>query len=377
MSVLRLTRIEEVDELGDEWDRLVARGRRASPFLLRGWLVPWWREFGGDAELQVLCAYDSGSLVATLPLMVRTIGGVATAAFVGGKDAEVADLVADPRRDGEAARALVEAIDADLLHVFGLPRDSTLAAALAPDRIRLAMRAEAPRVSLAQGWKAVYNAKLSGQRRKLHRKRLRQLERHGELVLRVARTEDEIGPALEETFRLHELRWRGRPDRSGLTTPAGRRFHCAAARRMSAGDAARIALVELAGSAVGAFYYLRVGDRACATSMAYDPAFARCSPGWIATLLALETAADEGVREFEFLGGLEEYKVVLADELAPLHEGFALPRTAAARAHVAGRLATLRFRRTLKQVEPVRRAYYGFFEARRRLRSPVEPATDA
>jgi CelD/BcsL family acetyltransferase involved in cellulose biosynthesis len=207
---------------------------------------------------------------------------------------------------------------------------------------------------------------VSGQRRKVTRKRLRALREEGRVELAVAHTAGELEATLDEAVRVHRARWRDLPDRSGFATQRGVAFHRDAAAALATLGVPRIATLRLDGRLIAYYYWLALGDRVCGADMAYDPAFARWSPGWLATLHMLETAAADGAREIEFLGGLEEYKLVFANDFRPTHEAFAAPRTAAARAYVAARSESLRLRRRLKSVEPVRRFYYdGLAPARR------------
>jgi hypothetical protein len=39
---------EEIEELGQKWDALVASGQRASPLDLSSWVAAWLREFAAD-----------------------------------------------------------------------------------------------------------------------------------------------------------------------------------------------------------------------------------------------------------------------------------------------------------------------------------------
>ena len=90
--------------------------------------------------------------------------------------------------------------------------------------------------------------------------------------------------------------------------------------------------------------------------LAFDPELARCSPGLVNTLDAIEAAADEGLTRVEFLGGGERYKIELADA----HRA-ALPRASAmasgvAAAHTPRRSsATIRTRLRLKQSQRLRK----------------------
>ena len=353
--------------LGEEWDALVRAQSRSSPFQLQGWLVPWWERFGANARLAVEVARRDGRLVAALPLFEQRRPGLVVGRLLGEKRAEIADLLLAPDEPAETARALVDRVRADVLHVFGLPADSLLERALAPEPVRKIVRAEAPLLRAQPTWEETAAAAMSGQRKRLQRKRLRQLEEQGAVELTVARSLEELEPALEDAFRLHELRWGGQPDQSGFVTPEGKEFHRAALRALAPAGVPRIALLELDGRTIGFYYYLALGERVCGADMAYDPEYARFSPGWLATLHMLEVAIDDGARVVEFLGGTEEYKTQMTDELAPLHEALARPRTPAARVYVAAVLGALAARRRLKESERIRRLYYDGLAPLRRL----------
>jgi CelD/BcsL family acetyltransferase involved in cellulose biosynthesis len=363
LSVLRSA--DELDRLGEEWDLLIRSAERSSPFLLRGWLVPWLRIYGENGAPMVLIARRDGRLVAALPMHVRQRFGVLVAGFAGGRHSEIADLVLAPGEDEATARAVVQQLDADVIHVFGLPAGSALERAVAPERLRGAVRAEAPVLIIDASWDELYATRLSSQRKKNHRKRLRQLQAEGSVDFRVVREAPELEGALEEAFRLHALRWDGRPDRSGFTTAKGKEFHRAAVRALAPDSVPVIVLVLLDGRPIAHYYYLRLGERAVAGDMAFDPAYAAFSPGWIATIHTLEVAARDGAAVFEFLGGTEEYKLLFADGDAPLSEAVGCARTLRGRVYQEGMVAALRLRRRLKESARARRLYRRLSDFRR------------
>ena len=214
--------------------------------------------------------------------------------------------------------------------MYGLPTASRLAKALGPS-LEVIQRVEAPVLDLGPGWEAVYQAKTSSKKRNLHRRRRRQLAELGRLEVVVARDLDELEPALEDAFRLHDLRWDGRPDGSGFATPAGRTFQREAIAALAELDVPRIVLLKLDGRAVAFHYYFAFEGRMYVHRLAFDPALARFSPGLVNTLDTIEAAADEGLTRVEFLGGAERYKTELADGFEPLCHGLGLahglPRT--------------------------------------------------
>src|SRR5438132_7793059 len=92
--------IETVDTLdgverlrAEGWDDLVRSAPRPSPFLLHGWVMPWLEYRGRGALLAIHVARRDGRLVGALPLVVRRRRGTAVAEFVGGHQAQLADLL--------------------------------------------------------------------------------------------------------------------------------------------------------------------------------------------------------------------------------------------------------------------------------------------
>jgi CelD/BcsL family acetyltransferase involved in cellulose biosynthesis len=373
----RLTTItdgEAFAALAGEWDPLVLAMPRPSPFLLHAWLRAWWDEYGGgDRRLAVHVAHEDGRLTGALPLFVRRRFGLRVAHVIGEDAAALSDVLVAPDADPATADLLMEraAGAADLADVFGLAADSSLAR-----RLRLIPRAEAPVLDIAEGWDAVYRRRTSGKRRNLHRRRRRQLQELGEVTFTVASRPDELGVALEEAFRLHEARWRDRPEASGFATPAGRRFHRAAVRALAPAGVARIALLGVGGRAVACNYFFVLGDRMYFHELAFDPEFARWSPGQVTTLDTLAAAEAEGVTRVEFLGGAERYKLELADRLEPLYQGLGLASGPRGRAAVVVRTAAWRGRQALKRT-PARRLYYEGLAPARRIARAASMATSS
>ena len=344
---------------------------RPSPFLTHAWLCTWWRHHGGDCALQVHVARRGRRLVGALPLFVSGHHGARIAGYLGGKEAPLADiLVADPEADAVAAKLLerAEAEGNHLLDVFGPPAGSRIARALEPYGLWQIEIVEAPVLSLEDGWEAVYREKTNAKKRNLHHRRRRQLERMGHLEVSVARRAEELELALEEAFDLHELRWRGRPDHSGFATRTGRSFHRAAMLALVELDAPRIVTLRLDGRAIAFHYYFALCGRMYVHRLGFDPAYAPYSPGLVNTLDAITTAAAEGARQVEFLGGGERYKLELADGVQPMHRLLGLAH--GVRGHLMARtaLAATHARLRLKRNPAVNRFYYrGLAPARRAI----------
>jgi CelD/BcsL family acetyltransferase involved in cellulose biosynthesis len=359
---------EAFARLAPEWDVLVRAMPRPSPFLLHAWLEAWVRHYGEGAELTVHVARRDGRLVGALPLLVRPHLGLRTARFLGGRQSALGDLLLAPGENGATGAALAARVrtSADLLDVYGLPTGSRLAATLGC-ALDVIQRVEAPVLDLGLGWESVYQAKTSSKKRNLHRRRRRQLGELGRLEVVVARSLEELRPALEEAFRLHDLRWDGRPDGSGFASSLGRPFQREAIAALAELDVPRIVLLTLDGRAVAFHYYFAFEGGMYVHRLAFDPALARFSPGLVNTLDTIEAASDEGLTRVEFLGGAERYKTELADGFEPLCHGLGLATGARARAVVAARLGVIRLRLRLKRSSTLHRMYMDGVAPVRRL----------
>jgi CelD/BcsL family acetyltransferase involved in cellulose biosynthesis len=361
---------EGFEALGaDGWDELVQAMARPSPFLLHGWLLAWWRHEGHGAELAVHVAWRGERLVGAVPLCVVRRHGLRVTNFMGGVHSALADLLVGEQEPESTTHALAEraaAIDHDLADLFGLPAASRLAQALGT-RLRMIERIEAPVLDLSIGWDAAYRAKTDSKKRNLHKRRRRQLSELGTLEVVRARSLAELEPALADAVRLHEARWSGRPDGSGFATDDGRLFNSEALTVLAARDAARIVTLKLDGRPIAFHYYLVFARRMYVYRLAFDPEFARFSPGLLATLDALEWAGEEGLERVEYLGGDERYKLELSDRLEPLSQGIGLARTNRGKAYVAARLAAIRVRRRLKRSQRLHKLYFDTLAPARRL----------
>jgi CelD/BcsL family acetyltransferase involved in cellulose biosynthesis len=341
------------------WDGLVRGAPRPSPFLLHGWVHEWWRHFGRDRRLAVAAAHRDGALVGVLPLCARRRAGVWIGEFLGGHESALADVLLAPGEPVQTASALIAAVRREVAAVdlFGLPGDSVLKAASPPGALSFIERVAAPTMTMPDGFEAVYTERTSSKTRNTHRRRRKQLDALGDVRFRVARSAEDLVPALAEAQRLHALRWAGRPDLSEFTTPTGRAFHAAALRRLAALDVIRIVLCELDGHAIAHHYYFAIDGRMVVHCLAFDPAYQDVSVGLTTNLETLRAASAEGLTRVEFLGGDERYKLELADGSAPLYQAVGLSSGVAGVAATAWRRSLIRLRLRLRSSPLARRAY--------------------
>jgi len=352
---------EAFARLGEGWDALVRAMPRPSPFLLHCWLLEWWRHYGDGCRLAVEVAFRGTALVGALPLITYRRRGLRVATFVGAGQSALADVLIARDERPDLVEALVErssSSDHDFAELYGLPEGCRLATMNGPRKLHFFQRVPAPVLDLRAGWEATYRAKTTSRKRAHHRHRRRQLAALGRFEIERSATPGELEPALEEGFRLHELRWRNRPDGSGLVTATGKRFNRAVVRALAQIDTTRIVLLKIDGRPIAFSWYFLLEGRTFLHRLAFDPAFGRYSPGLVNALDSLELAAEEGATRVEYLGGAERYKLELSDGFEPLCLGLGLPGTVAGRSVVAARARWLALRARAKRSELVQKIYY-------------------
>jgi CelD/BcsL family acetyltransferase involved in cellulose biosynthesis len=341
---------DEFEAVEDRWRDLTEVSSCASPFLLHGWLAERWRRVG---DALVVTAWRGEHIVAALPLTFVERRGLHVAEFLAGPYAGLDVLLAEGEPVETAARVLdVARRHAGVLEVFGLGDGSVFARAWR-GRLPLLRLAGAPMLSLREGWDAAYVRRTSAKSRNQLRRRLRRLEELGAVEFTTARMGTELDEALEQSFRLHELRWRTRRDAdlSGYASEGGRVFHRRAAQRLARDDVPRITLLRVDGRAIAFHYWLSHRGVMTVHRLAFDPAYGDCSPGLLATHEAIAQASAEGCTEVAFLRGEDRYKLELADRVEPVYW------TAAGRPIALLRRAELASRQRLKRARVLHRLY--------------------
>jgi CelD/BcsL family acetyltransferase involved in cellulose biosynthesis len=361
------------EQLAPGWDDLVAAMPRPSPFLLHDLCATWWGRPEAFERPVVAVARRGEQLVAALPLEVRSVAGTRIASFPGRHASALADLLLAPGEPLETGAALLRRLREapyDVAWLYGLPRSSRLAAIAAED-LKLSERVESPVLEMPDGFDEVLKTRVRGDHRRGRQRHLRQLAEQGEVAFTVARTPDELVRDLPAAFDLMQRRRAGLPDDSGFSTPGGRGYYLALARRLGPKDVIRLLTLRLDGRPIAFELYYVVATTMVFSMIAFEPELRRFAPGKLAFYEANSRASAEGARRIELLGRLDQYKRELHPELAPLYVGVGLARGARGRAAAAALWLVIDGRRRARESERLRRLYVEGLAPLRRVRARV------
>lgn len=316
MPPLRLETIttsERLVSLRLHWSDLWESCPNATPFQSPEWLLPWWDQLG-RGRLFTLAVWDNNRLVGLAPLFGERYFGLPfrRLLFIGTGNTDYLDLLLAPETSNSALSLMIDAIAVesrswDFCDFQQLrPSSAFLEENLALPFRRCVLEQEVcPILSIAAGPNPLETVLPTRLRSNL-RYYGRRIEREGG-SLGIADPEG-LTDAMYALFQLHETRWRRRKLPGVFTNPRVRRFHQLVARGFAERGWLRLHTLSFEKEIKAALYCFHCRGSAYYYAGGFDPTLARSSPGTVLTGRAIQTAADEGMREFDFLRGDESYK---------------------------------------------------------------------
>jgi CelD/BcsL family acetyltransferase involved in cellulose biosynthesis len=359
-----------LDAVQSDWLRLQATGA-ATPYQSFDWCRAWCEamaETGGAGGLEfepmiVTLRDPRGRALGILPLGVRRRRGLAVASFLGGKHANLAMGLFDPRAAARlAADDLLTALRqaATLLGVdlYRLERQP-LAWHGAPNPLALLPRQPSPdsawRAALARDGEATLKALLSRERRKKLRSKERKLAELGDVEYLEARDPGQAAAILDAFLAQKAERFRRMGIDDPFAGPSIRRFLSRAAAPAGERPPA-LSLFALAvdGRIASVFGGAGLGPRFSGMFMSYDEdaRLARSSPGELLLAHVIRRACARGYPIFDLGAGDAPYKRDYCPEREPLFDSL-LPMTAKGRAGAWALSAALTLKRAAKRSELV------------------------
>lgn len=302
------------------WDALAVTCAR--PFCAPAWMLAWWREErSGDARLRVTLALEGERLIGVAPFFAQVAYGLNELRLLAAGFSHRIGLLAEPGKEEAVAAALAPALatiepqPASLVFegIDAADPWPELLAAHWPGRrptLRTDLTLEAPEIDLD----ACYGTWMEGRPRKFRkeaRRNARRLEEEG-VKSRIGTDREAVAALL----RLHEARWQ---NRGGSEVGGGaERVVAAAAEKLGEQGRLEVVLLESAEGPVSAELVLRAGQVAAFWAGGFDPAWAKHAPGTQTMLVALQAAAERGVRRADLGGGDHPYKRRMADSSRPI-----------------------------------------------------------
>ena len=300
---------DDLDRLAAGWDRLASRS--GSPIQGFAWTRAWAETLGEGYGLRVLVVGSLDEPVGIAPLAARR-RPFASLELLGVRELwEPMDFL---YADAAAAARLAEAV-ADLrapLTLTRVPADSPTVALIEESyrdlgRVHVRDAGTCPYIHLDDGW-ADPEARLSSRRRSDLRRARRRAEQLGELSCELLSPgPSEVGPLLEEAFRVEAAGWKGGARTALALDPGRASFYEAYAATAASDGHLRVCFLRIGGQPVAMQLAVAAGESFWLLKIGYDEEFARCSPGSLLMVETIRYAAEHGLRAYEFLGTADSW----------------------------------------------------------------------
>ena len=164
-----------------------------------------------------------------------------------------------------------------------------------------------PYIELTDAWMEPESRFNSGRRSDFRRAR-RHASQFGEVRYEILSPEpDEVGPLLEEAYRIELASWKGIKGTALAVDPIRGAFYKQYALAASECGMLRLVFLRINGEAAGMQIAIECDDRFWLLKIGHDDRFAKCSPGMLLMLHSVGYAAGRGLKSYEFLGIAEPW----------------------------------------------------------------------
>jgi CelD/BcsL family acetyltransferase involved in cellulose biosynthesis len=301
--------VDRLDSLSEHWTRLAAAS--GNLFCTWEWNELWWQHYGRGRRLRVALLRHDDEIDAIVPLFLWSPGPVRTLRLIGHGHGDRLGPICPRDQTETAVAAMMLALAAERHDVFvgdWVAGDADWASVLGG---RVVRTTGYPILHFRDSSWEEFLAARSHRFRKTLRNRRNRLERANEVSYRYADSAT-LEADLDAAFRLHRARFREHPGCNfcGEHEPFQREF----ARRALERGWLRLLLLEVDGRPVCCEYGFLYENAYFAYQGGRDPDWDKASVGFVLEVESIRRTLEEGVPEYRFLGGEEEYKYRLPTE---------------------------------------------------------------
>jgi CelD/BcsL family acetyltransferase involved in cellulose biosynthesis len=350
LSAVRAYDVAEISELGDflgleaEWNALLDESACDLPFMRHEWFHVWWNHFGAGKRLSILVARRDGRLALAMPLYEERVAWLLVP-FVTLRSITNAHSfryhLLLRRGEEESVRAAWQYLARrprpwHMLELerfeTGMPADRELVLAAERDHhpVGVWTGGESPYLRLEGTWEQ-YLASLKQKFRANLRNRLKRLRQMGTLEYELVGERSLLASALDDAFAIERSGWKGEQGSAIAQDPALRAFYGEWAERAADLGWLRLWFLKLNGKRIAFEYDLEYKRILYCMKIGYEPELQPYAVGQVLKAGVLERAFQDGLREYNFLGVMDEAKRGWTSEGRPfqwlhVYNGSVLPR---------------------------------------------------
>jgi CelD/BcsL family acetyltransferase involved in cellulose biosynthesis len=309
------------EALKADWNALLAESVNHVPFLRYEYLYHWWQSRGGgewppESSLAIVTASENGHLAGIAPLFRAEHAGRPALLLLGSIEvSDYLDLIVRPADLTAFLDGLLPFLAESLtgwqaLDLYNLLDSSPSLAALrdaASARgwgFQREQLQHSPFIPLPGDWETYLAGIDKKQRHEIRRKMRRAEESSVPVNWSITRDPAELEADMESFLALMSQD----PEKAAFLTPAMRAHMRATMRCAFEEGCLQLAFLNIDGQRAAGYLNFHYLDRLWIYNSGLDRSFSEYSPGWVLLGELLQWANQNGVREFDFMRGDEEYK---------------------------------------------------------------------
>ena len=317
----------ELDALQPAWIQLHTESG-ASPFQSFEWQRIWWKHLGEQVparRLHVVVLSAGAEPVAIAPFMIESVRiapliGLRRLVFVGTGLSDQLEPIVRPGLETVACDLVASHLAAqahafDLLSLADMPEAARTREPLLSALRRHGFEGKAfvaeqcPRTVLKNSWRETLDG-WDGRRRRKLGWRIRQMHKSFEVEVEMHRGGQGLAANVDEFIDMHQQRWTSLGRRGVYSDPTVAAFQHEVAQAFAHRGWLLLAFLRVDGTRLVSFCGFQKDDQVFIylTGMR-DPGEARrFAPGIVLHALCMESLLPKGLRRYEFLRGIEEWK---------------------------------------------------------------------
>jgi CelD/BcsL family acetyltransferase involved in cellulose biosynthesis len=306
--------------LQEEWNRLLSRSICDNVFLRWEWIHTWWDifKYKGHRTLFILTARRNGCLVGIAPFFIDREGPLKTRYLKLCSDEvspDYLDIMAEKGHEAEVVHELWNYTLAgtrswDVIDLDNLRAESPL---LADPSLHREYRHstdtshQCPYIKIQGTFEDYYRTREGLVRFSLEKK-LRKLTEQMGVTYAAVQEEKDLATGFDHLFRLHAQRAKEKNITSDFLSPDTQRFHREVSRLFLREQILNLQFLCDGKTPITALYNFTYGNKAYYYQAGTDPAWGKWSVGALLHYLAIRHAFEQGLDEYDFLKGNENYK---------------------------------------------------------------------
>jgi len=319
LNVSEINTRDDFYNLKSEWNDLLLRSASNNIFLTWEWLFNWWNIFGQNKQLKILLVKDSNGVIGIAPLYIYNGSKGNQIALLGSSHvgSDYLDLILEKGYERESMMRILNYLNAgsgewDAIY-FNTISAASSSVQIIEDHFKhnsysiIKKHSNCPYILLPVSFTLFMNSLSSNMRYNINRKRSRfEKDLKGEFI--VIKEKNELNNSIEELIRLNMSRTGMKNIYSPFSDKHFTQFHKEFIMSVFDRGWVKLCFLKIRSELIACIYIFRYGNKYYYYQSGFNTKWEKLSPGFLLFSYSIENAISDGMYEFDFLQGAEDYK---------------------------------------------------------------------